>query len=167
MFTKLKIIALTALLLITAPAFAQNAKLDLNGTPMLLATAANSLVIGIETTGFLRLDTGTGAMQIPKSFPADGTAATVLAGSGTIDSTIGWQREVPAGAVTGIIIEAGAVHGQILRVTNDKDAGGTITFAAEATSNVCNGTAGVIGVGETGEFIWDATDTCWSANADG
>lgn len=169
MFTNIKKItqALFVLLFLATPVFAQNAKLDLVGTPMLLGVSGNSVTLGIETTGYIRLDTGTGSLQFPKSNPADGTAATTVAGSGTIDTTMAWQRVTDAGAITGVILEDGVVHGQVVRVTLDKDAVGSITMAAEATSNVCSGTGAVIAAGETAEFIYDKTDTCWSENSSG
>lgn len=105
---------------------------------------------------------GAGSRFFPVSNPADGTAATTVAGSGTIDSTIFWQRVTDAGAITGVILEAGTEHGQAVFVSVDKDASGSVTFAAEATSNVCSGTGAVLAAGEGALFLWDATDTCWS-----
>ena len=105
---------------------------------------------------------GAGSKFYPVSNPADGTAATTITNSATIDSTVFWQRVTQAGAVTGIIIEAGTAHGQQVFVSVDKDAGGSATMAAEATSNVCSGTGSVIAAGEGALYIWDATDTCWS-----
>lgn len=105
---------------------------------------------------------GGGSLFIPKSNPAAGTAATTVAGSGTIDTTEFLQRVTDAGAITGVILENGTAHGQIVFVLVDKDASGSVTFAAEATSNVCSGTSAVIAAGEGAMFIYDATDTCWS-----
>lgn len=105
---------------------------------------------------------GAGSRFIPVSNPAEGTAATTVAGSGTIDTTIFWQRVTDAGAITGVILEAGTAHGQQVFVSVDKDAVGSVTMAAEATSNVCSGTNSVIAAGEGALFVWDATDTCWS-----
>lgn len=97
----------------------------------------------------------------PISNPAEGTAANGVLGSGTIDTTIYWQRVTTAGAVTGVILEAGVRHGQRVLVSLDKDAGGTITMAAAGTSRVGTGTACVIAVGAAREFIWDNTDLIW------
>lgn len=105
---------------------------------------------------------GTGSWFFPTSNPAAGTAATTVATDGTIDTTIFWQRVTDAGAITGVILEAGTSHGQVVLVTVDKDASGSVTMAAEATSNVCSGTSAVLAAGEGALFVWDATDTCWA-----
>lgn len=175
-----KLIASTILaFLVPCAAFAQGTggALVTNGQSVSLnapnaATAKLSLSsphasanIGIFTADIERLKIdGAGSLYAPRSNPAAGTAATTVAGSGTIDTTIFWQRVTNAGAITGVILEAGTAHGQIALVTVDKDASGSVTMAAEATSNVCSGTGAVIAAGETAMFIWDATDTCWSEN---
>lgn len=138
-----------------------NAFLDLSGTPMLMSTGAYDLTVGCNGAGYLRLYMGTGTMQVPVSNPAQGTAATTVAGSGTIDTTQYWQRITNAGAITGVILEAGVVHGQKVLISVDKDASGTVTMAAAGTSRVGTGTACVIAVGAAREFIWDATDAIW------
>lgn len=113
---------------------------------------------GVAKTKYL---TG-GSLVNPVSNPAESVAASTTASSGTIDSTIFWQRVTDAGAITGVILEAGTTHGQFVYVSVDKDAAGSVTFAAEATSNVCSGTGAVLAAGEGALFIWDATDTCWA-----
>ncbi len=105
---------------------------------------------------------GAGVLAAPRSNPASGTAATSTSTSGTIDTTIFYQRVTDAGAITGVILEDGVVNGQLLFLVVDKDASGSVTMAAEATSNVCAGTAVVIAAGEGALFIYDSTDTCWS-----
>lgn len=138
-----------------------NLNIDVVGTPSMISTSTSGLTVGISSTGFLRLFTGAGALQIPVSNPAEGTAATTVASSGTIDTTIGWQRITNAGAITGVILEAGTVHGQLVIISVDKDASGTVTMAAAGTSRVGTGTACVIAVGAARMFIWDATDAIW------
>lgn len=128
---------------------------------MLLATGSNNLTIGANGAGFLRLYCGSGALQFPISNPAQGTAATTVASSGTIDTTQTWQRITNAGAITGVILEAGTVHGQICIVSVDKDASGSVTMAAAGTSHVSTGTGCVIAIGAGRIFIWDATDAIW------
>lgn len=120
--------------------------------------------VEIETggTGELRFNMPTATARVTISNPLAGTAASTIAGSGTIDTTLFWQRVTNAGAVTGIILEAGVNHGQLVLVSVDKDAVGSLTMAAEATSNVCSGTAGVLAIGGGAVFVWDATDTCWA-----
>ena len=123
------------------------------------ATSVIQLSVGAQVKD--KLD-GTGSRYFPISNPAEGTAASTIAGSGTIDSTIFWQRITDAGAITGVILEAGTAHGQLVFVSLDKDAVGSVTFAAEATSNVCSGTSALLAAGEGALFLWDATDTCWT-----
>lgn len=105
---------------------------------------------------------GAGSRFAPVSFPALAATPIAVAGAGTIDSTISWTRVSTAGAVTGVIVEAGTSHGQQLYISVDKDAAGSVTMAAEATSNVCSGTGAVIAAGEGALLIWDETDTCWT-----
>lgn len=108
-----------------------------------------------------------GSLYFPVSNPDGSSAATSISTGNTIDTTVQWQRVTNAGAVTGIILENGTAHGQIVYVTVDKDAVGSVTMAAEATSNVCSGTGAVIAAGETALFIFDNEDTCWSENSGG
>lgn len=170
-----KIILLIALL--ATPAFAQEfgapVAVSGNNVSVVAPDAAQSGVslIAPNAAGVIQLSAGSavrekidggGSKFFPISNPAAGTAATTVATSGTIDSTIFWQRVTNAGAITGVIIEAGTAHGQAVFVTVDKDASGSVTFAAEGTSNVCSGTSAVIAAGEGALFLWDATDTCWA-----
>ena len=129
-----------------------------NDSPSLLALNNKDLSIGAPGTGLLKIF---GTMRYPISNPAQGTAATTVAGSGTIDTTVGWQRVTNAGAITGVILEVGTVHGQICIITVDKDASGSVTMAAAGTSHVGTGTGCVIAVGAGRIFIWDATDAIW------
>lgn len=138
-----------------------NGILDLVGTPMLLALSSSNMTVGCNGAGYLRLYMGTGTMQFPISNPAQGTAATSLSNGSTIDTTQFWQRVTDAGAVTGVILEAGVVHGQMCLVSVDKDASGTVTMAAAGTSRVGTGTACVLAVGAARMFVWDATDAIW------
>jgi len=107
-----------------------------------------------------------GAARTPVSSPAEGTAATTVAGAGTIAIPTGtdWVRVTTAGAVTGVILAAGTAHGQRLTVSLDKDAAGTITMAAAGTSRVGTGVGCVIAVGGVKTFIWDNTDLIWAAS---
>jgi len=139
-----------------------NGTLDLTGTPMLSSKSNADLVLNLPGSGTLVLNMASGTARVPISNPAAGTAATTVATSGTIDTTQFWQRITNAGAITGVIMEAGAVHGQLALISVDKDASGTTTMAAEATSNVCAGVTVVIAAGENALFVWDATDTCWA-----
>lgn len=138
-----------------------NGNFDKNGTAGVNSAAGADLAIGLGSTGFIKLVTNGGALQLPTSNPAEGTAATTVAGSGTIDTTVGWQRITNAGAITGVILEAGTVHGQICIISNDKDAVGSVTMAAAGTSRVSTGTGCVIAIGAGRIFIWDNTDLIW------
>lgn len=135
--------------------------IDMVGTPMIMATGTNNLTIGCNGAGLLRLYCNGGSLVYPISNPAAGTAATTVASSGTIDTTVGWQRITNAGAITGVILEAGTVHGQLLFLSVDKDAVGSVTMAAAGTSRVATGTGCVIAIGAGRIFIWDATDAIW------
>jgi hypothetical protein len=131
----------------------------------------NVSVAGQSTNGSLSLVTNdtvrllldsTGGAFATTSNPATGTAPNGILTGGTIDSTIFRQRITTAGAVTGVILEDGTASGQIVLIQLDKDAAGSVTFAAEATSNVCSGTSAVLAAGEGAMFVYDATDTCWT-----
>lgn len=132
-----------------------------SGVSLIAPNAAGVVQLSAGSAVREKIDGG-GSKFFPVSNPAEGTAASTIAGSGTIDSTIFWQRITDAGAITGVILEAGTSHGQAVYVSLDKDAVGSVTFAAEATSNVCSGTGAVLAAGEGALFLWDATDTCWS-----
>ncbi len=136
-----------------------------------VTTGAYHLTVGAAGTGTVNImsdgvnkvaiTTG-GSAFVPVSNPAGTAVANGILTSGTIDSTIFYQRVISAGAVTGVILENGTSHGQMVFVVSDKDSGGSITFAAEATSNVCSGVSAALAAGEGALFIYDALDTCWS-----
>lgn len=68
----------------------------------------------------------------------------------------------PAGSSrTGLILEAGRENGQIIRVVNIADDAETMTFAADATSNVASGTDAVIGQNQAMVLVWDAATELW------
>lgn len=174
---KIFILLITLFLPLLALAQSDNGPIGISGNNVSVnaPSAAQSGVALIapynDSTSKVQLSTGSAVREVfdgagsrffPISNPVDGTAATTVAGSGTIDSTIFWQRVTDAGAITGVILEAGTSHGQAVFVSVDKDASGSVTFAAEATSNVCSGTGAVLAAGEGALFLWDATDTCWS-----
>lgn len=138
-----------------------NANFDKNGSGGVVSAPGFDLTVGLGSTGFLKLLLNGGALQLVGSNPAEGTAATSLATSGTIDTTIGWQRVITAGAVTSIALEAGVRHGQVCFITNDKDSGGTITFHATTATSRLAVASMVIVVGGGAIVIWDATDAIW------
>jgi hypothetical protein len=134
--------------------------LEGNGTPVVLARNSKNLTVG-ATAGSLRVS-ATG-VTYPVSSPVEGTAAATVASSGTITVASEWHRITTAGAVTGVILTAGTVHGQELTISLDKDAAGSVTFAAAGTSRVGTGVSAVIAVGGLKKFRWDNTDLIWAA----
>lgn len=135
--------------------------LDITGTPSFLTSGNQNMAVGCTGTGVLSVFCNGGNLRFPISNPAEGSAATTVASSGTISTTNLWQRITNAGAITGVILAAGVAHGQIVIISVDKDASGTVTMAAAGTSRVGTGTACVIAVGAARAFIWDNTDLIW------
>jgi hypothetical protein len=92
-------------------------------------------------------------------------AAIAIATAGTITTQgIGYARFAPAGAVTGLIMQAGLYHGQTITVQNNAIAANTMTFAASGTSNVADGVSAVITGPAKKDFIWDAVASLWYHN---
>lgn len=91
--------------------------------------------------------------------PRTGTVPT-LAGSGTVSHNgCGVSIVTTGGAVTGIIVQVGTVHGQELTIVNAS--ANTITMAAAATSNVAGGTAAIVPANAALKLIWNALDSRW------
>jgi len=83
-----------------------------------------------------------------------------IASSGTITTAkTGVSRVTTGGAVTGVIMQAGALGGQQCVVVNES--GNTITMAAAATSNVADGVSCVIGATRAMWFVWDTGTSRW------
>lgn len=118
------------------------------------------------TQEVLRL-TESGGCQIPTatfSVAMSSTSPTV-SNNGTINTAaLGATRVAPAGAVTGIILQAGTVDGQTIRVINEAVAANTVTFAAVGTSNVAGGTGVVIAGQAQKYFTWGAAAARWYPN---
>lgn len=91
---------------------------------------------------------------------AQSATAAATATSGTITTAgVSVARVSPAGAITGVILQAGTFPGQTVAVVNEAVAANTVTFAASGTSNVADGTSSVI-AGLTGRtFVW--TGSLW------
>ena len=65
--------------------------------------------------------------------PAQSATAVAVANAGTIaTANIGVSRVAPTSAVTGIILAAGTIPGQLLWVVNEAAAVNSVTFAASA-----------------------------------
>lgn len=123
---------------------------------------ANTVTLQVEISGewsdAVTVDQTSGAVTFG-NIRADAVSATAdaVATSGTISTAgVTVARVAPAAAVTGVILEAGTVSGQVVRVVNESAAANSVTFAAVATSNVADGVSDVI-AGVTGaSYVWDA-----------
>jgi hypothetical protein len=101
------------------------------------------------------------ALTGPKLSLSISSAAVVVTSSTTISTAATISRTAPGGAVTGMILGAGTVNGQIVVVTNENVAStaNTITFNATiATSFVANDGTNpqVIKCGTCKAFVWIA-----------
>ena len=96
-------------------------------------------------------------------FLGQSSAAAAVANNGTITTTrvSSVARVSPAGAVTGIILQAGTSAGQTCLVVNEAVAANTVTFAASGTSNVADGTSSVIAGLNARLFVWDSGVNLW------
>ena len=92
---------------------------------------------------------------------ADSGNPTTLTNSATIPSTETIQRVTNGGAVTGIILAKGDHDGRILIIINH--AANSVTFAADATSNVLDGTNIVIAAKRACVLVWDRQQGLWVA----
>jgi len=113
----------------------------------------------VEFLEGLAANTGGALTLVPK----ERSAATAVATSGTIThNNCGIVIVSAAAAVTGVILQAGSKHGQMLTVVHTGAAANTITFAAAGTSNVAQGgTSPVITGPEAAVFVWNAIDARW------
>lgn len=66
-------------------------------------------------------------------------------------------RVAPAGAVTGVIMAAGLFPGDAVVVINEAAAANTVTFAAQGTSRVADGTSSVIPGLTARRFVWSGS----------
>jgi len=84
---------------------------------------------------------------------------TLTNGNTITTANLGISRVTNGGAVTGIIMQAGTVDGQVIIVEND--AAATVTMAAAGTSNVANGVTCVIAALACCLFVWNSTTALW------
>jgi hypothetical protein len=90
------------------------------------------------------------------------SSSPAVANNGTINTAgIGVSRVNPAGAVTGIILQAGVYTGQVVWVVNEAVAANTVTFAVAGTSNVADGVGSVIAGLNARQFVWDSGAARW------
>jgi len=113
---------------------------------------------------------GRTAAFLPASatFPSGGAlsfiapAQQTIAGSGTINhNNCGIVNVTAAGAVTGVILQAGTTNNQTLDIINTQAGANTITFAAAGTSNVADGATTVMAGLRMYRFAWDVTSARW------
>lgn len=89
------------------------------------------------------------------------TIAAVIANAGTITTSgVGIARVAPTGAVTGIILQAGTLAGQIVIVRNESAF--TVTFDVVATSHVADGATSPIAANTSRMFEWNSVGAVWS-----
>jgi hypothetical protein len=87
-------------------------------------------------------------------------SAAVVATSGTITTTgAAIARVAPAGAVTGVILQAGVYDGQLCIVRNESAF--SVTMAIAGTSNVADGVSAVIAALTQKVFTWSAAASLW------
>lgn len=91
--------------------------------------------------------------------------APVNVNGDTIPTTSDIARSAPAGAITGVILQAGTANGQRVTVVNESAAANTITFAAAGTSNVADGVTTVIPGLRASTFWWNASTGRWYRTA--
>lgn len=83
---------------------------------------------------------------------AANSGAAITNGATITTQFVGAARVNPAGAVTGIILEAGIGYGQTVTVVNES--ANLVTFATDATSNVSGGTGVTVAAGRHRQFVW-------------
>ena len=88
--------------------------------------------------------------------------SNAVATGGTITTAgVSSARVNPAGAVTGVILQAGTVAGQEVWVVNEAAAANTVTFAAAGTSNVADGASSALAGVVARKFVWDSVAALW------
>lgn len=111
-------------------------------------TSASQSLTGAVTAGGLIFRT-TGA-----------TVQTVTtSGTITITSNTVVQKLTTGGAVTAVVLTAGTTDGQTVVLVNTS--ANSITFAAAGTSNVADGTSGVIAANRSMVLWWESTTARW------
>ena len=97
-----------------------------------------------------------------QNFVGGVSSAGAVATNSTINTSgFSAARAVPAGAVTGVILQAGTVQGQEFILMNESTTNGnSITFAASGTSNVTGGASVAVAGNASRTFIWNGST--WS-----
>lgn len=103
---------------------------------------------------------GRGLMELQLQDDNPG-AAPSISNSAVLNTDAPMLRVTNGGAVTGIILAPGRKHGQLFLLVNEAAAGGTITFAAAATSNVRDGANLVVPGSRCAWFVFDLPLAQW------
>lgn len=130
----------------------------------LTVLGSSSLDNGTITTSGAGALTATGAVKagIVQQNQASGTVQTLTTGNTiTVAANTSSVRVTAGAAVTGIILGAGTLGGQLLSVIHEGAAANTITFAASGTSNVADGTSDVITGPSARLYVWDSVTALW------
>lgn len=85
----------------------------------------------------------------------------VVATGGTIPATAAMYR-FTCSTSTGVLVQAGQRHGQMLMLVNMSAA--SMTFASAATSLVADGANVVVGANRAVQLQWSAVDSLWTAD---
>jgi len=116
----------------------------------------------VSLDGGLITTNGAGLLTAVNVAGKQSAAAATIANAGTIaTANLGVSRVTTAGAVTGVIMQAGTVAGQQCIVVHEGTAANTITMATAATSNVAAGTTCVLSGLAAHLFVWDSGTSLW------
>jgi hypothetical protein len=88
-----------------------------------------------------------------------GAASQTLTSSSTVTVAAGLVPVTSSAAVTGLIVAAGTLDGQVLGLLNTGSY--VITMAASGTSNVADGTVEVIPPGGLRFYVWSGAESLW------
>ena len=120
---------------------------------------ATSTTLICNTSG---IDSGRSGILTPGGqfcLTDNGSVATIGTGGTITTNSNCLSRVTTSAAVTGVILQAGNWQGQMCTVVNES--GNSITFAANATSHVADGTSDVLGAFVARGFVWDSGAALW------
>lgn len=131
---------------------------DSSGYPGEVVIGDNSGVTPGQGSGY-------GGAWYSGHYPKSGNPTTYVTGAQIVHSGMETVIFSAAGAITGLIIQAGTRPGQVLNILNATGSVGT--FAAPATSLVRGGTPEIIHSLAAGQFIWQTLDKLPSTGTGG
>lgn len=127
------------------------------GADVILAAGGyTELIYSSELSGWTLVNASAGGAGNQSA-----TAPVIVNSATIITASTAAARVAPGGAVTGIILQNGAVPAQRVVIINESAALSTITMAASATSHVANGVACVIAGLSAKGFTWDSVTALW------